>query len=225
MWTVFLANIRLVVASSRTQSARPAALEPLERTMTRLGPPRPLRLHRRRLDFTASVVACTRAAPCLPRAVARTRTCAAACWTSAASPTAAATPSRSPSSRHRTNDTRCTPGWQHQVRSDFILLKPLWHRLGKTVGFLHRSGLQFGYCCEDTGVAQKESLNFYSATNEFWSHKFIRPALLCVQSAQTLPQEVFSALLLLLQPLASSVVVKPSGLLCKSVLLHSAAPV
>lgn len=123
MWTVFLANIRRVVPSSQTWSGRLAVLDPVERTTARLGQLRPLRLHRPCLEFIASIMQCTRAGLCLPRAMARARMhthCNAACLTIAASPTAAAIRSRDPSPRRRTNNTRCTPGWEHQVCADRV---------------------------------------------------------------------------------------------------------
>lgn len=124
MWMVFLANIRRVVLSSQTWSGRLAVLDPVERTMPRLGRLRPSRLHHLYQEFTASIMQCTRADPCLPRAMARGRTrthCTAACLTRAAcSPTAATTRSRDPLPRRRTNNTGCTPGWEHQVCANTV---------------------------------------------------------------------------------------------------------
>lgn len=92
--------------------------------MARLVLQPPSRLRRPCLEFTASITQCTRATPCLPRAMARGRThthCTAACLTRAAClPTAATTRSRDPSPRCRTNNTGCTPGWEHQVCADRV---------------------------------------------------------------------------------------------------------
>ena len=123
MWTVFLARIRRRLCF-QTRSGLLVVPDPVERTMARLGVLRPLRSHRPCLEFTASTMQYTRAAPCLPRATARctmrTHCTAARLTRTAYSPRAAAIRGRDPSPLRRTNITGCTPGWEPQVCPDSV---------------------------------------------------------------------------------------------------------
>lgn len=114
MWIVFFTNPQRVVLCSRAQSDPPAGLDPAETSRAPLGPP-PLPSPSRRvsLEFTTSITQ-SRAAPCLPQAMAgdRTHTHSSAARLSRA---AAVTQGQDPSPLRRTSSTGCTPGCGHQV--------------------------------------------------------------------------------------------------------------
>lgn len=226
MWMVFLANIRRVVLCSQTQSGLLAAVDPEERTMARLGLLRPSRSHRPCLGFTAPVMPYTRATLCLLRATARGRTrthrTAARLTRDACLPTAAAIRGRDLSPCRRTNSTVCTPGWEHQVCADIVSCYPTI--LGSTLlqniaifTLIVSGSINFVKPFVLHGKNRKTfiaQLMSSAAINSF-GRRF------CVEYPETLPLGVFSALLLLLQPLLPFVVVKKTGLLCKSVLCSS----